>query len=188
MILGQYGVHPCECARVSVCVLKVDKAGLVCTNVQLGRPHCVDEVLIRALTAGVIRSASDARFWLGPWEPDGARGHEGRVAAEGHGTVTRLISLGQCTQHAFLHMNTHTNTHTFDCPPHTGNSQRFVIIRQEESYCAAAPALALQPSSLVPQKPLNHQTGSHLAPFSQPAECKVTLSRKKTINQLNVSL
>lgn len=43
-------------------MLKVDKAGLVCTSVQLRGPHCVDEVLIRALTAGVRRSAGGARF------------------------------------------------------------------------------------------------------------------------------
>lgn len=45
---------------------------------------------------------------------------------EGHSTMTWLISLGQCTQHAFI-----VHRHTFDCPPHTDNSQRFVIIRQE---------------------------------------------------------
>lgn len=43
-------------------MLKVDKAGPVCTSVQLQGPQCVDEVLIRALTAGVKRSFGDARF------------------------------------------------------------------------------------------------------------------------------
>lgn len=47
-------------SHVSMCVLKVDKAGFVCASVQLRGPQCVDEVLIRALTAGVRRSAGDA--------------------------------------------------------------------------------------------------------------------------------
>lgn len=43
-------------------MLKVDKAGLVCTSMQLRGTRRVDEVLIRALTTGVRRLAGDARF------------------------------------------------------------------------------------------------------------------------------
>lgn len=43
-------------------MLKVDKAELVCTGAQLRGSHRVDEVLIRALTAGVRRSPGDAGF------------------------------------------------------------------------------------------------------------------------------
>lgn len=140
MIVGQCVVHPCA-LHAYVCALKVDKAGLVCTSTQLQWPHRVDEVLIRALTAGVRRSLGVSRFWLGPWEPEQAWGHEGRVAAEGRSATTWLISLGQCTQHVsfffslflffFIHIGTHTNAHTSDWAPHRDNSQRFVMARQE---------------------------------------------------------
>lgn len=112
-------------------LLKVDKAGLVCTSVQLRGPQRVDEVLIRALTAGVRRSEGDARFWLGPWEPDGARGHEGSAAAEGRSTVTRLISLGQCTPHAFLFCFctwAHTQIHTHLIVHHTQTIARGLLL------------------------------------------------------------
>lgn len=106
-----------------------DKAGLVCTSMQLRGTRRVDEVLLRALTAGVRRSAGDAGFRLGCWEPDRAWGHTGRVAAEDHSTVTRLISPHRCTQHI--------HTHSFHCPPHTDNGQMFVIKKAGSSYCAA---------------------------------------------------
>lgn len=72
------------------------------------------------------------------WAPGNLTEPEGMKAGwqQRATTVTRLISLGQCTQHAeffffFAHGHTHINTSTFDCPPHTDNGQRFVIIRQE---------------------------------------------------------
>lgn len=43
-------------------MLKVDKAWLVCTSMQLQETQRVDEVLIRVLTAGVRRSVGDPRF------------------------------------------------------------------------------------------------------------------------------
>lgn len=141
---------------------------------QLQGTQRVDEVLIRVLTAGVRRSVGDPRFWLGHWEPDKAWGHEGRVAAEGHRTVTCLISLGQCTQHVF---SLHMDTHTFDCSPHRDNSQRIVILGQEE------PTVPLN-LPLLPSYYLYHLITTNIALillFSQPVKCVVTLSRMSKI-------
>lgn len=184
MILGQYGVHTFVCP--CVCVLKVDKAGLVHASVQLCGPHCVDEVLIRALTAGVRRSAGDTGFWLGLWEPDGAWGHVGRVAAARHG----WFLSGQCTQHAaFVHGN--TNTHMWLSTAH--RHAEVCDYKAGRANCETKPGFTPQLSSLVALSLQHHHPGSSIAPFhsqssvslwererdDQSAECVAVNERMK---------
>lgn len=140
MILGQRVACPCA-VRAYVRMLKVDKAGLVCTSVQLQWPHRVDEVLIRALTAGVRRSLGDSGFWLGPREPRlnlRAWRQGGSGGPQHHDTADFSRSLHPACFFLLLffflkHVGTHTKcTHNWLCSTHTDNSQGFVITRQEE--------------------------------------------------------
>ena len=62
-----------------------------------------------------------------PTEPEGTNaGWQPRATASRHG---RFLSVSAPSL-LFFYTQAHTQ-HTFDCPPHTDNSQRSVIIRQE---------------------------------------------------------
>lgn len=75
---------PTMCAStyvtIGTCAVKTDNAKIVCTGVKLRGAHCVDSVLIRALTAEVRRSGVTLSF---DWTPGNLMEPGGRVAAEG---------------------------------------------------------------------------------------------------------
>lgn len=77
----------CASAHVTIwtCAVKADKAKIVCTGVKLRGAHCVDSVLIRALTAEVRRSGVTLSF---DWTPGNLMEPGGRVAAEGSRDLT----------------------------------------------------------------------------------------------------
>lgn len=72
----------CAPAYVTIwaCAAKADKAKIVCTGSKPRGAHCVDSVLIRALTAEVGRSRVTLSF---DWTPGNLMELGGRVVA-GH--------------------------------------------------------------------------------------------------------
>lgn len=103
-------------------------------NVQLRGSQSVDELLIRVLTAGVRRSLGDSGFWLGPWEPDWACRHWGRVAVQEHHDMADLFPSVEPARRFFsffLRCWQKLNMQ-LTAPPHTDNTQRLADLRQGE--------------------------------------------------------
>lgn len=88
-------------------------------SVQLRGSLSVDELLIRALTAGVRRSPGDSGFWLGLWEPDWACRRRGRVAAQGTSWHGWFLSVCGSQLVFFLFYRFAQTEHISDCPKQT---------------------------------------------------------------------